>query len=91
MYNVPASGELFMLRMSDEAPNFTAETSQGMIDFHEWIGNGWVISFSHPRDFTRVRTTVGIGRRSQARIPRRLKGPQTIPADSSPTEVSACN
>ena len=41
-----------MLRINDEAPNFTAETSQGKIDFHEWIGDGWAILFSHPKDFT---------------------------------------
>jgi len=45
------------IRLNDTAPNFNAETTQGTIDFHEWIGDGWAVLFSHPKDFTPVCTT----------------------------------
>jgi alkyl hydroperoxide reductase subunit AhpC len=45
------------LRLGDVAPNFTANTTVGSIDFHEYIGNGWGVLFSHPADYTPVCTT----------------------------------
>ena len=52
------------LRIGDEAPNFTAQTTEGEIDFHQWLGNSWGIIYSHPADFTPVCTTE-LGRTAQ--------------------------
>ncbi len=45
------------IRLGDEAPNFTAETTEGTTDFHKWLGDGWGVLFSHPKDYTPVCTT----------------------------------
>jgi alkyl hydroperoxide reductase subunit AhpC len=74
------------LRINDIAPNFQAQTTQGEIDFHQWIGDSWAILFSHPKDFTPVCTTeLGYMARIEPEFARRnarLIGLSVDPVDS---------
>ncbi len=74
------------LRINDIAPNFRAQTTQGEIDFHQWIGDSWAILFSHPKDFTPVCTTeLGYMARIEPEFARRnakLIGLSVDPVDS---------
>jgi alkyl hydroperoxide reductase subunit AhpC len=71
------------LQLGDEAPDFTADTSEGKISFHEWLGDSWGVFFSHPKDFTPVCTTeLGAVARLKDEFAKRNAKPIAISVDS---------
>ena len=73
------------LRLGDEAPNFQAETTEGNIDFHEWIGDSWAVLFSHPADYTPVCTTE-LGYTAKLKPEFDKRGVKTIAVSVDPIE-----
>ncbi len=73
------------LRLGDDAPNFTANTTEGEIDFHNWKGDSWAVFFSHPADFTPVCTTE-LGRASGLNDEFSKRGTKTIAVSVDPVE-----
>lgn len=83
------------LRLGDDAPDFTAETTEGTVRFHEWLGDGWGILFSHPADYTPVCTTeLGVVAKLKAEFEKRdvkVIGVSVDPLDSHHGWVSDIN
>lgn len=73
------------IRLGDEAPNFTAETTEGTIDFHQWKGGSWAVLFSHPADYTPVCTTE-LGRTAGLRSEFDKRGVKVIAISVDPVE-----
>ena len=73
------------LRLGDEAPNFQSETTEGHIDFHEWIGDSWAVLFSHPADYTPVCTTE-LGYTAKLKPEFDKRGVKTIAVSVDPIE-----
>ena len=83
------------LRLGDDAPDFTAQTTEGTVRFHEWLGDGWGVLFSHPADFTPVCTTeLGVVAKLKAEFAKRdvkVIGVSVDPLDSHNGWVSDIN
>ena len=73
------------IRLGDEAPNFTADTTEGTIDFHEWKAGSWAVLFSHPADFTPVCTTE-LGRTAELNAEFAKRNTKTIAVSVDPLE-----
>jgi len=73
------------IRLGDEAPDFTAETTEGTVNFHEWLGDGWGVLFSHPADYTPVCTTE-LGRVSQLKDEFTKRNTKVIAVSVDPIE-----
>jgi len=73
------------LKLQETAPNFTAETTEGDIDFHDWAGDNWVVLFSHPADYTPVCTTE-LGRVAALQDEFKERGVKTIGLSVDPLE-----
>jgi thioredoxin-dependent peroxiredoxin len=73
------------IHLGDEAPNFTAETTEGTIDFHEWKGDSWAVLFSHPADYTPVCTTE-LGRTAALKDAFAERGVKVIALSVDPVE-----
>src|SRR5262245_4159470 len=73
------------LRLGDTAPNFQAETTEGLVDFYNWMGDGWAVLFSHPKDFTPVCTTE-LGAVSRVKSEFEKRGVKVIGVSVDPIE-----